>query len=135
MTTNYKPIRLGDNVRIRSTPETGPLGLAGQIGQIYGHTIPSVTCIKFIGETQQDLAFNVFFKDRNDAFWFAPELLKFVDHALGTEVQIGSKKWVRTEFGQWKKSKKSAKPKPISPEPIEPLGLLGHLFNAFRKRN
>ena len=132
--TNHKPIRLGDNVRVRSTPETGPLGLARKIGQVYGHTIPTVTCIKYIGETQQDLAFNVFFKDRNEAFWFAPELLEFIDPGAGTEVQMGSKEWVRTEFGEWRKTKKSSKPKPISPEPIEPLGLLGRLLKTIRRR-
>jgi hypothetical protein len=134
MMANHKPIRLGDNVRVRSTPETGPLGLARKIGQVNGHTTPSVTCIKYIGETRQDLAFNVFFKDRNEAFWFAPELLEFVDHAPGTEIQVGSTKWVRTEFGEWKKIKKSSKPKPISPEPIEPLGLLGRFLKAIRKK-
>ena len=132
--TNHKPIRLGDNVRVRSTPETGFLGLAGKIGQVYGHTTPIVTCIKYIGETQQDLAFNVFFKDRNEAFWFAPELLEFIDPGAGTEVQMGSKEWVRTEFGEWRKTKKSSKPKPISPEPIEPLGLLGRLLKTIRRR-
>jgi hypothetical protein len=117
--TDRKPIRLGDNVRIRLTPETKALGLAGKI--------------KFIGDTRQDLAFNVFFKDRNKAFWFAPELLELADDASGTEVQVGSKEWMGSGSGEWKESPKSSAPKPISPEPIEPVGLLGRLLKTIRK--
>jgi hypothetical protein len=133
--TDHKPIRLGDNVRVRLTPETKSLGLAGKIGQVYGHTTPFVTCIKFIGDTQQDLAFNVFFKDRNKAFWFAPELLELADDASETEVQVGTKKWMRSGSGEWKESPKSSALKPIAPRPIEPVGLLGRLLKTIRKKS
>jgi hypothetical protein len=133
--TDRKPIRLGDNVRIRLTPDTHALGLAGKIGQVYGHTTPFVTSIKFIGDSRQDLAFNVFFKDLNRAFWFAPELLEYVNDVSGTGVKIGDKKWMRSGSGEWKESPKSSAPKPISPEPIEPLGLLGRLLKKIRKKS
>ena len=132
--TDHKPIRLGDKVRIRLIPETKVLNLAGKIGQVYGHTTPFVTCIKFIGETRQDLAFNVFFKDRNKAFWFAPELLEVVDIAPETKVQVGAKKWIGSGSGKWKDSPKTSAPKPIAPEPIEPVGLLGRLLKTIRKK-
>ena len=130
-----KPIRLGDRVRVRLTPETKALDLAEKIGQVYGHTTPFVTCIKNIGDTQQGLAFNVFFKDRNKAFWFAPELLEVVDDTPGTRVRMGAKKWVRSGSVEWKKSRKSSAPKAISPEPIEPVGWLGRLLKTIRKKS
>ncbi|MGD2269429.1 MAG: hypothetical protein PVI06_03440, partial [Desulfobacterales bacterium] len=116
--TNRKAIRLGDAVRIRSTPETRSLGLAGKKGRVYGHTMPFVTCIKYIGETQQDLAFNVFFEELKQAFWFAPELLESAGHISETEAREVSKKWGRIESGEWKKVKNSSAPKPVSPEPL-----------------
>ncbi|MBW2410685.1 MAG: hypothetical protein JRF72_12870 [Deltaproteobacteria bacterium] len=129
---SHKPIRLGDIVRIRSTPETRSLGLAGKMGQVYGHTMPFVTCIKYIGETQQDLAFNVFFEEFKQGFWFAPELLELADHAPEADVQEGFREWGRIKSGEWKKIKKTSAPKPVSPYPIEPVGLLGRLLKMLR---
>ena len=133
--TNPKPIRLGDAVKICSTAETRSLGLAGKKGRVYGHTTPFVTCIKYIGETQQDLAFNVFFEELNQAFWFAPELLESAGHVSEGEAQEASKEWGRIESGEWKKIKHPSTPKPISPEPIEPMGLFGKLLKIFRRNS
>ena len=105
MQTNFPPgpSAFGDNVRIRSSPETESKGLAGLIGQMYGQTTPSVTDVEVIGELTSDYAINVFFEDRNESFWFAPALLEFVNHAPGTEIRLDgvAKKWVRTEDGEW----------------------------------
>lgn len=97
-------ISFGDNVKIRSTPKTKRLGLAGLHGQVYGETMPSVTNVEVIGELKEDYALNVFFKNRNKSFWFTLELLEFIDHAPGTEIKLKgvSKKWVRNTSGEWK---------------------------------
>jgi hypothetical protein len=96
-------ITFGDNVRVRSTPETEELGVAGQVGQVYGETTPSVTGVAVIGLLTGDYALNVFFEGREDTLWFAPELLEFVDHAAGTEIRLGSvaKEWTRSVSGEW----------------------------------
>jgi len=102
----------GDRVRIRTSPETESKGVAGLIGQVYGQTTPSVTGVEAIGELTEDYAVNVFFKDRNESFWFAPMLVEFVDHAPGTEIRLDgiAKKWTRTEAGDWREEK--IKPQP-----------------------
>ena len=96
-----RPIAFGDTVRIVSTAETLEMGLAGCIGQVYGLTTPSVTGIEMIGHSQQDHAINVYFDDRSEGFWFAPELVEFVDHAPGTTIKIGDKTSIRQADGQW----------------------------------
>ncbi len=104
--TENKRIAFGDNVRVRSTRVTDDAGVAGLFGQVYGETTPSVTNVDVIGVVKQDFAFNVFFKDRGEAFWFAPELIEFVDHGAGTEIRLDGvpMKWVRTEAGEWEES-------------------------------
>ncbi len=96
-------ISFGDNVRIIGTPLTMKSGLAGLIGNVYGETTPSVTNVEVIGELRDDLAFNVYFEDKKDNYWFAPDLLEFVDHAPGTIITLDGvdKKWVRTDNGEW----------------------------------
>ncbi|MEO2047331.1 MAG: hypothetical protein ABGX16_12255 [Pirellulales bacterium] len=86
MMTCSTPISFGDNVRILCTPETEGLGLAGLKGEVRGETTPSVMGIEVIGEDKDDFAFNVFIEDRDEAYWFAPDLLEFIDHAVGTEM-------------------------------------------------
>ena len=99
-------ISFGDNVRVLTTPLTRELGLAGMAGQVYGETTPSVTNAEVIGEVRGDYAIDVFFDERKESFWFAPELLEFIDHAPGTEVRLDGvpKKWVRTAAGEWAES-------------------------------
>lgn len=99
-------ILFGDHVRVLATSVTEELGLAGGLGQVYGWTTPSQTYVEVIGETSEDYAVNVFFDDRDEAHWFAPELLEFIDHAPGTEIRLEgvSKKWVRTAAGAWVES-------------------------------
>ena len=101
--TGARSISFGDNVLVRGVPETIRLGLAGLSGQVYGETTPSVTGVAVVGGVQDDHAINVFLKERNEALWFAPDLLEFVDHAPGTEIMLTGvpKKWTRTERGEW----------------------------------
>jgi len=99
-------ITFGDNVRVRSTPETEALGVAGRVGQVFGETTPSVTGVTVVGRPLGDHALNVHFKGRTDTLWFAPELLEFVDHAAGSEMRLDGvpKKWRRSENGEWVES-------------------------------
>jgi hypothetical protein len=94
-------ISFGDRVRVRSTPVTVTLGLAGLVGQVYGETRPSATGVEVIGGTAQDYAINVAFPDKADTLWFSPDSLEFVDHAPGTEIVIGNKRFVRSASGEW----------------------------------
>jgi hypothetical protein len=102
------PITFGDNVRIRSAPDTEKAGLSGLLGQVYGHTTPSVTGVEVIGPFSIDLAINVHFAERGESFWFAPQLVEFVDHAAGTEIEIGvgpsAARFVRDSSGEWVKT-------------------------------
>src|SRR5881628_31142 len=96
-------ITFGDNVRVRATPETEALRVAGQVGQVYGETTPSVTRVSVVGRLVGDFALNVHFEGRTDTLWFAPELLELVDHGAGTEVRLDGvpKKWTRSASGEW----------------------------------
>lgn len=105
-------ISFGDNVRVRPTPETESLGLAGAIGQVYGETTPSVTGVEVVGELGDDRAFAVQFDDRADGVWFGADALDLVDHAPGTEIKLDGvpKTWTRAEDGSWIETKADAKP-------------------------
>jgi len=94
----------GDNVRVRSTPLTERLGLANLIGNVHGETTPSVTGVEVIGESEVNRALNIFFADQKKGFWFATELLEFIDHAPGAEIRLKGvpKKWIRSTTGEWK---------------------------------
>jgi hypothetical protein len=73
------------------------------VGQVYGQTTPSVTGVEVIGEMNQDYAVNVHFEELNAEFWFAPELVEFMDHGTGTTITLDGikKKWVRNKDGGW----------------------------------
>jgi len=103
---NQSTISFGDNVRVRVTPLTEELELAGLVGQVYGETTPSVTGVEVIGDVKEDYAINVFFDDRKESYWFVAELLELIDHAPGTEITLDGvpKKWVRTASGDWDES-------------------------------
>ena len=92
-----------DNVKVAATPETEELGLANRVGQVFGSTMPSATGVSFLGNTQQDCAIAVKFEDLPESIWFAPELLELVDHATGTRVTIGARKFKRGGDGVWMK--------------------------------
>ncbi|WP_028487593.1 hypothetical protein [Thiothrix lacustris] len=100
-------ISFGDNVRVLSSSETDRLGLSGKVGQVYGETTPSVTNVEVIGELREDYAINVSLDDAGSDFWFASQLLEFVDHADGTEIVIGNHRAVRKADGSWEESEVS----------------------------
>ena len=100
-------LSFGDNVRVRSTPQTESLQVAGLVGQVYGITTPSVTHVHVIGGDKSDQAVNVQLQGREESLWFTSDLLEFVDHAAGTEITIDgdSRKWVRVAGGEWNEVK------------------------------
>ena len=91
------------HVRVRTTPFTEERGLAGFSGQVYGETTPSITSVEVIGQPKTNYAISVFFGSQKKSYWFASDLLEFVDHAAGTEITLNGvpKKWVRSESGAW----------------------------------
>jgi hypothetical protein len=99
----HRPVSFGDNVRIRSTPVTTERGLAGLRGQVYGETTPSVTGVEVIGDRRANFAVNVHLEEKGEAYWFAEELIEFLDHAPGTEIRLEGvpKKWSRSANGEW----------------------------------
>jgi hypothetical protein len=103
-------ISFGDKVRVASTPLTVSLGLAGLTGVVYGETTPSILGVEVIGGAARDYAINVKLDGRDEPFWFAPELLEFVDHAPGTVAVIGNTRFVRSVSGEWVADGPSPKP-------------------------
>ena len=98
-------LSFGDHVRIVSNPLTQQLGFSGLAGKILGVTTPTLSEVTVIGDLTEDFAVNVNFPDKDGEFWFAAELVEFVDHAPGTEISIGegaqAKSYVRSENGEW----------------------------------
>lgn len=98
-------IAFGDSVRVLSSPETDAIGVTGKTGQVYGETTPSLTSVEVVGQVIDDFAVNVYFEEIDSQYWFAPQLLEFVDHAEGTEVIVGNHRAVRRADGSWEESK------------------------------
>jgi hypothetical protein len=96
-------ITFGDNVKVVDTEITRKFGVAGLTGSVYGETTPSVTNVYVIGELQEDFALNVYFENLDKDYWFATQLLEFMDHAPGTEITLEGvdKKWIRNDNGEW----------------------------------
>jgi hypothetical protein len=97
-------VSYGDNVRILRTTETERLGIAEMIGNVYGETTPSETKVEVIGKLESDYAVNVYFEALSMSYWFAPQMVEFVNHAPGTEIHVhgSSFKSVRQPDGTWK---------------------------------
>jgi hypothetical protein len=95
--------KFGNKVKIKSSPETGRRGLAGKTGEIFGHTIPSASGVEVIGDTGEDFAYNVFFRDIRASFWFDEDLLEHLDNAAGTTITLdgAEKKWTKNSDGKW----------------------------------
>jgi hypothetical protein len=109
-----RPIAFGDNVRIRLTPDTEAVGLAGMTGNVHGETTPSATGVEVVGGwSGQDRALHVFVADVDRGAWFAPDLLEFIDHAPGTTISLKGvgKQWARGEQGQWVESRRPLPPR------------------------
>lgn len=88
-------------VRVRRTPETEKLGLAGEIGEIYGFTTPSVTGVTVIGDDGQDFAESVFFEKTGEQLWFAEAALDYLDHDPSLEITMGGKRMFYDQ-GRWR---------------------------------
>jgi len=94
-------LSFGDNVRVRDTPLTRARSLADLSGVVHGWTKPSVSHVEVLGELLSDHAIAVHFEGLGEALWFAPELLEFLDHGVGTFITIGTHKLVRQSDGSW----------------------------------
>lgn len=101
-----------DNVQIRSSPATEEAGVAGLTGEVYGWTTPSVTGVNVIGGAPDDTAINVFVVDRDENYWFNPELVELVDVGAGATMTVGSKSFVKTETGEWEEVGGEQQPAP-----------------------
>ena len=102
-----------DNVQIRSSPATEEAGVAGLAGEVYGWTTPSVTGVTVIGGAPDDYAINVFIAERDEEYWFNPELVELIDVGAGATMTVGSKSFVKTEAGEWEEL--GGEPQPAPP--------------------
>ena len=60
------------------------MSIAGSAANPDGHTTPSVTGVKVVGDDGSDYAIAVHFEGCHETIWFARHLLEFIDHAPGT---------------------------------------------------
>lgn len=102
---NSPEITFGDKIRVRAATSTESLGIAGQIGIVYGFTTPSQTGVEVVGDLGDDYAIGVMIEGRSNALWFAAELLEFLDHQPGTTVEVGNVRLIRDERGEWHETK------------------------------
>jgi hypothetical protein len=109
------PIRFGDRVLVRDTATAWERGLVGIAGVVFGETTPSVTGVEVIGTPRGDFALNVELDDGAGNFWFAADMVEFLDHAPGTEIQVGDVRLVRQPDGQWSDA---SPPKPAAPRKV-----------------
>lgn len=93
----------GDNVRIRSAPETEALKIARAFGSVSGSTTPSVTNVEVIGTLHDDYALAVTVQAAGETYWLPLELVEFIDHAAGAEMWVAGSRFksVRAETGEW----------------------------------
>jgi hypothetical protein len=91
----------GSKVKIKSSTETDSKGLAGKIGDVYGHTTPSIINLEVIGTPKEDYAVNVYFHDLNTSYWFDVDLLEEIDDGQGTQITLDgiNKKWIKGQNG------------------------------------
>lgn len=93
----------GDHVRIIEHPATLEAGIAGLDGDVLGETTPLVTGVEAVGGAPQEFAILVDLVDFEDDVWINPELVEFLDHSPGMEIQYKgvNKRWIRSETGAW----------------------------------
>ena len=83
------------------TRRTEQEGIAGQTGIVHGFTTPSQTGVEVVGDCTDDYAIAVTIEGSSSAIWLPENFLEPVDRQLGTTVQIGSRRLIRDEQGQW----------------------------------
>lgn len=93
----------GNKVRIKRTTETEEKGLADKKGEVYGQTTPSMMDADVIGTLTEDIAINVHFGDLDESFWFAEDLIEYLDNGQGAEITLDGidKKWTKGKSGEW----------------------------------
>jgi hypothetical protein len=98
-----KGFSFGDIVRIADGAGVKRLGLVGKEGVVFGISAPSTSGVDVVGEVTSDLAYNVYFQELGQGWWFAPELVEFVSAAADKDVRFDGvrTKWVKHEGGDW----------------------------------
>ena len=76
-----------NKLKLKESPETLNLGLAGRIGVIYGETTPSIMGIEVIGDQKIDYALNVCFRTK-EMYWFSKDLLETIDNSVRSEITL-----------------------------------------------
>jgi hypothetical protein len=117
----------GDHVRIRPSPETEALGIAGLDGLVFGESRPSSSGVEVVGAAPNDYVVNVFIDSRDEGYWLRPELVDFLDHAGGGRVELDGVPyvWEHQADGSWTEFAKPAaagQPAPVvnDAKPEEP---------------
>jgi len=96
-----------DLVRIKPSPETDRLGLAGKLGHVQGFSTPSMLtavtnkAVQVIGTLTEDHAVSVSFDDTGEQLWFVDDLLEYLDHDPTLEVTVGGRRLFYTPDGRW----------------------------------
>jgi hypothetical protein len=108
----------GDHVRIRPSPETEALGIAGLDGLVFGESRPSSSGVEVVGAAPNDYVLNVFIDSRDEGYWLRPELVEFLDHAPGGRVELDGVPyvWEHQADGSWvdfAKPAAAAQPAPL----------------------
>ena len=75
-------LKIGDHVRIRGTPATLALELAGQVGQVRAIASPGELAVEPIGVRSDADACEVYLESRGASFWIMAPLLLPLDPAL-----------------------------------------------------
>jgi hypothetical protein len=93
----------GNKVKINFTPETEKKELAGKIGEVFGKTTPSMMDFEIIGTLKEDVAINVHFEELEESFWFAEEVLEYINNGQGAEITLDGvdKKWTKRADDEW----------------------------------
>jgi hypothetical protein len=93
----------GNKVKIKISRETEEKGLAGKIGEVHGETTPSVMELEIVGTPSEDYAVNVYFDELEEAFWFDPHLLEYINNGQGSVITLDGvdKKWTKGKNGEW----------------------------------
>lgn len=100
-------IEMFDKVKILSSKETEEMGLAGQIGIVFGQTVPSSSGVEnVIGDKGDDYAVAVCVDDSSDPVWIAGHLVEFSDTNSGTQLTLQvseneTLKFEKNKDGSW----------------------------------
>ena len=94
----------GDTVRILSTPETKAKGVDGKVGEVSGVTVPSLTGIEIIGDTEKDCGISVLVHETRELVWLNPDLVVQLEHGEAIHIEAGNFQGTRDSNGSWQVS-------------------------------